>query len=185
MVGAMKKNISFRLAGVYSLLFLLGLGSPASAEPLAPLAPLAPLSKYSKEGLTALELNKDMTLEDVRKTIPAKERVGIPVYPGATFASAFGGAEGFESIPPFVNLISNDPLEKVKAWYGKNLPGWKYDDKWLQVFHDGPEGARVEDLDSGKYQLVSVEEEYGGGLDLMYMDEPDIKTRIVIHYKPK
>lgn len=173
------KNRNSRFAVVCSLLFLLGLGSTTSAEPLAP------LGKYSKKGLMALELNKDMTIEDVRKTIPSKERVGIPVYPGAIFVSAFAGAEGFEGIPPFVNLISNDPPEKVKAWYAKNLSGWTYDDKWLQVFHDGPDGAGVEDLTSGKYQQVRVEEEYGGSSDLMYMDEPDVKTLIVIQYKPK
>ena len=164
-----------RFIAVFFSLLLFGMGSDASAEPVAP------LSKYSKEGMKLIA-QQNKTLKDLEKEIPSQAQVGIPVYPGATFASTVGSEDG--DLPPTVNLIANDPPGKVKEWYRQNLSGWNYSEK-LDLFYDGQTEPTFKDLFAGKYQTVGVMEEDGKGLDLMFLDIPEVKSRIQIVYKPK
>lgn len=170
----MRNFLNAFLAVFISISFLLVCGS-VSAEPVAP------LSKYSKDGMKLIK-QQNKSLEDLKKDIPSKEKVGIPIYPGATFASAIEGSEG--GLPPSVNLISNDPPEKVRKWYENNLEGWNYSEK-LDLFYEGQKEPEISELFEGKYQTVSVMKEEGEGIDLMFLDVPDVKTRIQIVYKPK
>ena len=169
----MRRVLRNFLVLLVSLSLLLVAGSMVSAEPVAP------LSNYSKKGMGLIR-QQNKTLDDLKKEIPSRETVGIPIYPGATFASSLSG----QGLPPTVNLISNDPPDQVKAWYMKNLDGWGYS-QMLNLFYDGRTEPKLAKLFAGKYQTVAIMEEEGKALDLMLLDVPNVKTRIQIVYKPK
>ncbi|MDW7774539.1 MAG: hypothetical protein SCH71_16770 [Desulfobulbaceae bacterium] len=170
----MKRVNPISLMILSCVLLVLSLGSAALAEPLAP------ASKFSKKGIKILK-SSNQTPKDFEKDIPSKEEVDIPVYPGATVSYVLEPGTG---LPPTVNLISNDPPDKVKEWYRKNLEGWGYSDM-LNLFYEGTQEPQIAELFEGKYQTVAVMEETGEGLDLLLFEVPDVKTRIQIVYKIK
>lgn len=171
----MKKSLKKFLPLTACVSFFFTISSTVYAEPVAP------LSKYSKDGLKLIK-QQNKSLEDLKKEIPSQEKVGIPVYPNATYASSMDGGD---SLPPSINLISSDPAEKVMKWYRENLEGWSYSEKLNLFYESREEEPQIAELFEGKYQTVAVMEENGKGLDLMFLDIPDVKTRIQFIYKPK
>jgi len=156
------------------LFFLLGSIS-AFAEPIA-----QPF-KMNKKGIDLIKRtgkDPEKVRQEKLKEIPSKDSWHLPVYPGSKFVSRM---KGNDAMFPSINLISDDPPEEVKAWYNEHLKDWSYDETY-QFFHE----TRGE-LDMAKMyttQTVNVMETSTEAIDLMFADEPNLKTRIQIMYDP-
>lgn len=139
--------------------------------------PVAPIAQLNDSGKAMLEL-QGKTEKDLVNSIPSKEGVGVPIYPGAMFLSALSGSEG---MLPGLNLVSEEPLEKVKMWYEKHLEGWSYSDM-MMLYHEGT--GKLSFADAMKTPTVNVIALEPDAFDLMIFDVPNGKTRIQITYRP-
>ncbi len=146
--------------------------------------PVAPLLEMTDQGLKMVK-SQGKTLADVEKEIPAKASIGIPVYPATYYATHVKASEsGSRPMLPSVSLVSGDSPEKIKTWYQNNLDGWKYDETFA-LFHDGKGQADMESLMSINTQTVSIMAEDEPGFDLMFYHADNVKSRIIIRYKPR
>ncbi|MFO8048024.1 MAG: hypothetical protein R6U29_03230 [Desulfosudaceae bacterium] len=143
--------------------------------------PLAPMPEMTEEGRQMLQ-SQGKTLADVEKKIPSRAEVGVPVYPGARYATHVEPAR--EGMLPSVSLISDDPPDQVKEWYGRNLPGYAHNEMF-DLFYQGPPGQDLSFKELTSTPTVTVTEEDGESLDLMFSRVPHVKTRVIISYRPK
>lgn len=146
--------------------------------------PAAPLLELTDQGMQMVK-NQGKTLADVENNIPTKASIGIPIYPEAFYATHVEGTqEGSYPMLPSINLVSSDSPETITAWYRDNLAGWQYDETFV-LFHDAEGEADMDSLMSVETQTVSIMAEDDPGLDLMFYKTDDVKSRIIIRYKPK
>ena len=144
--------------------------------------PVATLLEMKQAG-HQLATNRGKNLEDMKKEIPSRERVGLPVYPGVFFASSVKGSDsGSVKMLPAVNLVATDPPEKIVAWYREHLDGWSYDERF-ELFFEGEGKVDIESLMSKPTITVMAEDD--PGLDLMLYDTTGIRSRIILRYEPK
>lgn len=126
--------------------------------------------------------------EVMRKgSIPSSDEVGIPCYPGAVMLSVHNPAEGAENaMAPYMNLASEDPPEKVEAWYKVRLsemPGWNYHDTY-GFFYKGDDAMKAMSM---QLPYLNVMELGQVATDVIYVDDAvkkNLKTRIQIVYRP-
>lgn len=152
------------------VLFLsLGLSGQAMAEPVGDLLPFTEMGE-------ALFAMSGKTVDEVRATIPSRETVGLPVYPGAAYTAQFSG----EGMLPSVIMASSDPMDEVKAWYA-NQEGLTWNDMF-GLFYVGDtyemmatESVFLQDISDDPTQSTGGL----GGFDMIGM-----KTQITIAYKP-
>lgn len=143
--------------------------------------PIAPPCKMNKAGLDMIRKSgKDPARvhEQTLEKIPSRASWHLPVYPGAHFASR---VDGNESMFPSINLVSADPPEEVRAWYRQQLKGWSFDGMY-QIFHE--KKGKIDLGEMYTTQNINVMAENGDGMDLMFFDVSDVKTRIQIMYDP-
>lgn len=159
----------------FTVLFFFLSSFPALAEPIA-----QPF-EMNEQGIKLIK-RTGKTPEQVRQEtlaeIPTKASWHLPVYPGAKFANRL---KGNDTMFPSLNLISDDPPDKIRKWYREHLKGWSFDDTY-KIFHES-QG----ELDMGKMyttQTVNVMPTSTEAVDLMFADEPNLKTRIQIMYDP-
>jgi len=95
--------------------------SPASASA----DPVGDLLEFSHVG------EQMMASQGIKKEIPTKQTVGLPVYPGAFYTGAMAG----EGMLPTIVMASGDPIETIKEWYA-NQDGLSYEDTF-QTFYVG------------------------------------------------
>jgi len=152
------------------LLLSLGLSGAAMAEPVGDLLPLT-------ETGVAIYAMSGKTVDDVRGTIPSRETVGLPVYPGAFYTSRFDG----EGMLPWVIMASSDPVEIVKAWYA-DQEGLTWNDMF-ELFHAG-DTYEMMAVDSVLLQDISDDPSQSTG-GLAGFDMSGMKTQITIAYTPK
>jgi len=160
---------------VLSLCLLISVSESALAEPIAQPC------KMSKAGLDVIKKSgKDpaQAHEQTLKQIPSRDSWHLPVYPGAQFASR---VDGSDAMFPSINLVSGDPPEMVRAWYREQLKGWRFDAMY-QIFHE--KQGKIDLGEMYSTQNINVMEENGDGMDLMFFDVPNVKTRIQIMYDP-
>jgi len=151
------------------LLLSLGLSVPAMAEPVGELLP------FTETG-EALFAMSGKTVEEVRATIPSRETVGLPVYPGAVYSAQFSG----EGMLPSVIMASSDPMEEVKAWYASQ-EGLTWDDMF-GLFYLG-DSYKMMATESVFLQDISEDPSQSTG-GLAGFDMTGMKTQITIAYKP-
>lgn len=165
-------------AGVFAgIVFLVAMPVLLFAEPVAPML------KLNEGGLEIMKA-QGKSPADMKKAVPSKASVGLPVYPGAFFASSTeGGKSGSVRMLPAVNLVSTDAPKVIKTWYAKHLAqDWTYDRRF-DLFHKGKGKVGMGDLMSMPTITVLAEDE--PGFDLMFFDTRGIKSRIIIRYTPK
>jgi len=139
------------------------------AEPVGELLPLT-------ERAEALFAMSGKTVEEVRATIPSRETVGLPVYPGAAYTAQFTG----EGMLPSVIMASADPLDEVKAWYASQ-EGLTWDDMF-GLFYVG-DTYKMMATESVFLQDISEDPSQSTG-GLAGFDMTGMKTQITIAYKP-
>jgi len=154
---------------------MLSFQAPAQA------APVAPYGKMNAEGIQ-LTKKAGLTQKDLFSAIPDKKTVGLPIYPGAIFASSL--EPGTEGGLPTLNLVSNDPPAKVRQWYADKMKDWIYNAEF-NIFYDGTGKLTIQRLLQGGMQTIGILEETGQTVDLLYLDVPNVKSRIQIVYRPK
>lgn len=167
-----KKTIKLLLSALLSVALL---AANAWSEPLAP------MPKMTAEGRELMK-SQGKTMADVEKEIPTKSEVGVPVYPGALYATHVSAAA--EGMLPSVSLVSDDPPEQVNAWYRKNLNGYAFHDQF-DLFYEAPDGETLSMSELTSVPTVSVMEEDGQSMGLMFSVVPNVKTRIIISYREK
>lgn len=145
--------------------------SPASASA----DPVGDLLEFSHVG-EQMMASQGKGHADIKKEIPTKQTVGLPVYPGAFYTGAMAG----EGMLPTIVMASGDPIETIKEWYA-NQDGLSYEDTF-QTFYVGEKYLMMQSeavflQDISKDPSVSV-----GGL-VFNMD--GMKTQISISYIPK
>jgi len=151
------------------LLVSLGLSGPAMAEPVGDLLP------FTETG-EALFAMSGKTVDEVRATIPSRETVGLPVYPGAVYTAQFTG----EGMLPSVIMASADPLDEVKAWYA-GQEGLTWNDMF-ELFYVG-DSYEMMATESVFLQDISEDPTQSTG-GLAGFDMTGMKTQITIAYKP-
>ena len=142
-----------------------------------PCAPWIKLSKSAPKNLTSRSY-----------TIPTKDEVGIPIYPGSFLTSLSAPRADtlkFEnSILPFINLVTKDQPSKVISFYKSKLTkadGWNYSEEY-KTFVQGDVASAM----SGFVPAVGIRDETGNSFDLVHANERlkgKLKTRIQIFYK--
>ena len=144
--------------------------------------PVAPLLELTDQGLKLVK-SQGKTVEDIKREIPSRALIGLPVYPASYFASHMEGAESSSGkMLPALNLVSPDPLERVKEWYSNNLDGWSFNQTY-DLFH--PEGVTVDMASLMEIPTIAVMTEDDPGFDLMFYKAQSIRSRIIIRYEPK
>ena len=91
-----------------------------------PCAPWIKLSKSAPKNLT----NRSYT-------VPTKDEVGIPIYPGSYLTSLTAPRTDTlkyeKAVLPFINLVTKDQSSKVISFYNSKLAkadGWNYSDEY-------------------------------------------------------
>ncbi len=140
---------------------------------LAWAGPLAPLAK--------LDDGWGMMLKPADREVPDASKVGIPAYPGSLFCSIKTGGWG-ESAWSEVQILSEDPYEKVSAWYRKKMGGW-YCNEWVKnrsfTCSDKNPGS-AGNYDPETFNVVDV-----SNIDVAIPCVlPDMKTGISIRFQP-
>ena len=137
---------------------------------------MTPLVVGAKGSPVELVLNSLYFGGDVPETIPSRESVGLPIYPGAVYTSRFDG----EGMLPWVIMASSDPMEKVKAWYAEQ-EGLTWNDMF-ELFHAG-DTYEMMAVDSVLLQDISEDPSQSTG-GLAGFDMSGMKTQITIAYTP-
>ena len=144
-------------------------------------AQFAPWAKLSKDA--------PKEISGRNYSVPSKEQVDIPVYPGAVISSVSAPSADTikykQEVLPFINLVTSDLLSNVVNFYKRNLTkdkGWNYSEEY-KTFVKGSPGSSL----TGFVPSVAIRDESGENFDLIYVDpgvKSKLKTRIVITYKP-
>jgi len=150
------------------LVLSLGLSGPAMAEPVGDLLPFTEMGE-------ALFAMSGKTVDAVRATIPSRETVGLPIYPGAVYTAQYSG-----SGMPGVIMASSDPMEEVKAWYASQ-EGLTWDDTF-ELFYVG-DSYEMMATESVFLQDISEDPTQSTG-GLGGFDMTGMKTQITIAHKP-
>lgn len=165
---------------IISLVFLLIFSVPLSAIfAQVPVAPWAKLSRNAPDNISGRNY-----------TVPTKEEVGIPVFPGAVLTSVSAPREDTlkykQEILPFITLVTTALPQEVISFYKRNLNeanGWNFTEEY-RTFVKG----QLSSVLSGFVPAVEVRDETGDNFDLVYVDErlkEKLRTRIRITYKPE
>ena len=117
---------------------------------------------------------------------PTKEEVGVPAYP-KPYISLTIKMTWDKNIVRGLNLVTNDPMDKVLAFYKEKLlkmPDWKWDDTF-KTFYQGK--SVMETMKKG-YGTLALQEitDFKTELDLIYADKAAVsklKTRTQVSYK--
>ena len=158
----------------FLLTLLLIVALPAGSVLAQPYAPLAQL----KTGAPPI-------LRD--EAVPSSDEVGIPAYPDAVILSVSSLQDGSGGKIPFLNLASEDPPEKVVAWYKERLtemPGWSYDETY-KVFYQGDDVLKALSMRSPYLNVMELAHD---AMDMVYVRESvkkSLKSRIQIVYQPE
>jgi len=133
--------------------------------------------------------NRDNWVDLVESwTVPSKEEVGIPAYPGS-FIVALMDAQAMvvndDTIMalPSITLAVIDEQAKVVDFYKEELKDWKYKNSFgmFDVFWLGPDDFNNMDMNQGMtIPNLVVFESTDGEPNFM----PEAKTAITIVYKP-
>jgi len=100
------------------------------------------------------------------------EKAGVPLYPGATFATG-NEDTGFR-------FATAEAPETVRNWYRKKLAGWSLFDKFDSwILYDGEAGASMGDLMSKSQVQVQANENLPEWHDV----DKSMTTEIVILVK--
>lgn len=122
-------------------------------------------------------------------TVPSKEEVGIPAYPGA-FIVALMEAQAMvmndDTIMalPSITLATEDEQSKVVSFYKEKLKEWKYKNSFgmFDIFWIGPDDFNNMDMNQGMtIPNIAVFESTEGEPNFM----PEAKTAITIVYNPE
>ncbi len=168
----MKKKSAF--LGIILILSVFTVQSIAQS----PFAPWAKLSTDAPKNISGRKFS-----------VPTKDEVGIPPYPGAFISSVSAPSTDTikykQEVLPFVNLVTSDIPSNVIAFYKRNFTkakGWNYSEEF-RTFVKGD----LESAGTGFVPSVAIRDESGDNYDLVYVDssvKSKLKTRIVITYKP-
>jgi hypothetical protein len=122
-------------------------------------------------------------------TVPSKEKVGIPAYPGAFIVALMDSGpmevnDDTIMTLPSITLATEDEQAKVVSFYKEKLKEWKYKNSFdmFDIFWDGPDEFNNMDMTQGMTipNLVVF-----GSTDGEPNFMPEAKTAITIVYKPK
>lgn len=117
--------------------------------------------------------------------VPSAGEVGVPGYPGAVILSVSSMEDGSGGKIPFINLASEDPQDKVEAWFKERLremPGWKYHETY-EFFYTGEDAMKAMSMQSPYLNVTELDHE---AMDMIYVEESvkkNLKTRIQIVYR--
>lgn len=139
---------------------------PAFADPVATVPPMAP------------NIPKALIAQQA-KMVPDAADVPLPAYPNSYFISSMGKAGVDLSA---VVLVSNDPPEKVKAWYAAHLPNMKYFPKWHAFGSPDLDKGTFADMLSRPH--VTIRPQKPEGMLIHFAHLPDVKTKIFIDFPP-
>lgn len=137
---------------------------PALANPIAKIPPMAP------------DVPKAL-IEQQAKMVPDAADVPLPAYPNSYFISSMGRA-GIDLSA--VVLVSNDPPEKVKAWYAAHLPNMQYFPKEHAFGPPGFDKGTFADMLSRPH--VTIRPQKPEGMLIHLANLPDVKTKIYIDF---
>ncbi len=147
-------------------------GPPPEVDDL--IAPPAPLNSSGRQ---IMEM-KGMTETDRLRDVPLRDEVGLPAMPGTYFTMSSTGTSGMGKPIREAYLVTTEPLRAVDAWYRRSLPeGWQRDQQ--------PDGSILYRRKGAELMVppyVSIQRTGGQGMDLMLVDLPGARTRIVLGY---
>jgi hypothetical protein len=143
--------------------------APLAAEPVGK---LPPLSDFTKQVMAS----EGKTVNDLYKSIPSKETVGMAVYPDSLYCTEMSG----EGMLPTVILASADPIEKVNAWHAEQA-SLTWSDMW-GVFYVGDEYVMMQ---SESVVVMDISEDPQASACGLAFDMTGMKTQISISYQPK
>lgn len=145
--------------------------------------PVAPMLELTADGRKFIK-SQGKTPEDSAATIPAKESIGLPIYPGAYFVSHLKNVGSNDTLLAALNLVAEDPPEQIEAWYRKNLSDWSYSDTFA-LFYKGQ--GKIDMGSLMEMPTITITDEADPalqGFDLMFYESQKIKSRIIIRYVP-
>lgn len=134
--------------------------------------------------------NRDIWVDMVNGwTVPSKEVVGLPVYPGAFIVALMDGGpmevnDDTLMMLPSITMATVDDQAKVVSFYKEQLKDWKYKNSFdmFDIFWDGPDEFNNLDMTQGMtIPNIVVFGATEGEPNFM----PEAKTAITIVYKPK
>ncbi|WP_025322005.1 DUF4412 domain-containing protein [Deferrisoma camini] len=147
-------------------------GPPPEVDDL--IAPPAPLNSSGRQ---ILEM-KGMTEADRLREVPLRDEVGLPAMPGAYFTMSSTGTSGMGKPIREAYLVTTEPFQGVDAWYRRRLP----EDWQREQQPDGSVLYRPKGAGPMVPPYVSIQKTGGQGMDLMLLDLPGARTRIVLGY---
>jgi hypothetical protein len=133
--------------------------------------------------------NRDNWVDLVESwTVPSKEEVGLPAYPGAFIVALMDAQEMVMNDDtvmtlPSITLAAVDEQAKVVDFYKEHLKDWKYKNSFgmFDIFWLGPDDFNNMDMNQGMtIPNLVVFESTDGEPNFM----PEAKTAITIVYKP-
>ncbi len=145
--------------------------------------PVAPMLEMTADGRKFIK-SQGKTSADIARTIPAKESIGLPIYPGAYFASHLDNVGSNGTLLAALNLVAEDSPAQIEAWYRKNLSDWSYSDTFA-LFYKGQGEINMGSL--MEIPTITITDEADPalqGFDLMFYESQKIKSRIIIRYVP-
>lgn len=117
-------------------------------------------------------------------SLPSKNEVNIPIYPGAKLVEYQKGYtdEKLKVLPEIV-LVSPDPVKKIESWYSNKLKGWNFI-KEHDVFEQPGKKIDVMSDEFRATRHVEIEKILmKNQLQGMFLKQPaDAKTGIIIRY---
>jgi len=164
------KNLFFiKIISVSTLLSL------TFAAGLAVADPIGDLPEFNEGGEQILGAH-GRSREDLKKEIPSRATVGLPVYPGAFYT----GKMEAEGMLPTVIMVSGDPIAKVQEWYASQ-EGLSYHDTYA-TFYVGDDYVMME---SETVFLQDISGDPSASFSGLAFDMEGMKTQFSISYKPK
>jgi len=155
--------------------FLAGLLLAGASAHAAPLAKVPPLNATGKEMVSQAGM-------DFSKQVPDAAQVPFPAYPGSYFLRATMPQSPTQKMLTEIVLVSNDPVDKVQAWYAKHLKNMRYY-KDIQAF--APPGFKDTFPALLRTPHVGLHAVTAKTVNATFFDLPAAKTKIWIDYFAK
>ena len=134
--------------------------------------------------------NREVWIEMVEGwTVPDKDEVGLPAYPGAFIVALMDGGPMVVNddtliMLPSMTMATVDDQAKVVSFYKEKMKDWKYKNSFdmFDIFWDGPDDFNNMDMTQGMtIPNIVVFGATEGEPNFM----PEAITAITIVYKPK
>jgi hypothetical protein len=142
---------------------------PVTADPVGELPPMSDTGKQMLE-------SQGKSIQDIKETIPAKERVGIPIFPNALYCSEMS----MDGMLPTLIMASDASMATVSDWYMQQ-DGLNWSEQW-SMFYVGDKYVMMK---SETVMLQDISEDPQANACGLMFEMAGMKTQLSISYKPK